>query len=613
MKIKYNLNLTNPNSHQFEVRMSFLVSKNVRMKLTLPTWIPGSYMIRNFARNITSIKICKASGEELFLNKIDKQSWDFVCDGGEVIVTYQIYANDISVRSAFFDTTRAYFNGACLFLRLVGQENTTHELTLERPKIAKDNNWLVATEMPSDDTGSNGFGVYKCDDYFEFIDYPFEITNFQETSFYIDNKKHRMVFVDADGLNISMIGSDVARICAEHYALFNNLPFHSYLFMTLATPDGYGGLEHRNSSSLICKRSDLPFQEKNEKSDGYINFLSLCSHEYFHLWNVKRIQPEAVKLSDLSSEAYTELLWIFEGITSYYDDLTLPRAGIIEKNDYLNLLAPLLTRHFRAEGRKTQSLADSSFYTWIKLYIQDENSWNETISYYNKGAIIAFGLDSEIRMKTNDEYCLDDLMRLLWEKYGKTDKAISENGIREDIESLVNCSFKTFFDKFIFGTEQLPLEEWLGRFGVGIRLRPARDDKDLGGYAQTAPAIQPIENSFDALIDEEKGYLVIRKVKKDGNIQESGLSTGDILVAIDGEHCLKNNLLFLLNKKKAGNSVEIVFLRRGLLKKTKLLLKEKNRDTCDLFWLQESQLSEDLLKRRRVWLRSSRENNFERS
>ena len=552
MKIKYYLNLIDPEAHEIEVKMIFSAIRGEETELTLPSWIPGSYMIRNFARNINKICISSISGKELILKKIDKQTWSYKCiDEEEVVVTYRIYAFDLSVRSAYFDNTRAYFNGACIFLRLVGKENSIHELILNEPHFAKENNWQVATEMQSQNINESGFGKYISNDYYEFIDSPFEISEHSSVNFFIDDKNHRMIFVDAGEIDLNIIASDVSKICEEQFLLFGDLPLNSYLFMTLATSNDYGGLEHRNSSSLICKRSDLPFKKSINKSDGYIKFLSLCSHEYFHLWNVKRIQPKAVKYSNLSVEAYTKLLWVFEGITSYYDNLALPRSGILNSNEYLNLLAQEITRYLRTEGRHTQSLEDSSFYTWTKFYIQNENSWNETISYYNKGALIAFGLDLEIREHTDNKFCLDHFMRYLWNKYGKTGQAIPEMGIQKDLESLTQCSFQKFFEKYIRGTVQLPLQQWAAGFGLGLNLRPSKNEKDCGGYTE---GIQPNiknKNNLGAIFEGTDNYLKISKVKKNGSAQKAGLSSGDILISLDGERCRKGNLEFLLNKKDA--------------------------------------------------------------
>jgi len=605
MTVYYQISLADPNAHEFEVRMRLTLPGEGIAHLSLPAWIPGSYMIRDFARNIVEIRAISTETSSLCLIKKDKQSWILHGQPGTAELVYRIYAYDLSVRSAFFDNTRAYFNGTSLFLCHEEEMANPQEVELidgGRRDLA---NWQVATGMPVVDADQRGFGIYRCENYEELIDYPVEISPLVRADLQVAGVDHQMVFVDAEGIDSARITKDVAPICAEHVAMFGELPVDSYLFMTLATSDGYGGLEHSNSTSLVCKRSDLPYQNTVGITKGYRTYLALCSHEYFHLWNVKRIRPLVFQESGLDAEVHTELLWAFEGITSYYDELALARAGVIQPEDYLDMLAPSLSRYFRNHGRHRQSVAESSFDAWTKFYKQDENAANAIVSYYNKGAFVALGLDLWMRENSDDRLCLDDLMRRLWQGYGKPGKGIPERGIESEVASLVGISAQGFFDDYIYGTVELPLEQWLAGFGVGLCKRAAANTDDGGRFVKELQETQAPSNTLQAVVTDEKGLLKVERVTNGGSAQQAGLSAGDQLLAIDGERCGEPNLAHLLNRRPAGQEVEVTYFRRDMLKQARMVLQGGPLDTCDLYWLEESKLSEEVRKRKKAWLRSS--------
>ena len=361
--------------------------------LNLPAWIPGSYMIRDFARNIVSLHVI-SGGNTPEVTKLDKQSWRLDGCEGEVSVHYQVYANDLSVRSAHVDNTHAYFNGTSVFLRLEGSEQEPHLVTIE-PSDQLPAGARVATTMPAVRTGKSGYGDYSAHNYEALIDYPVEIAQLDECTFSVGNVEHRLAIYGRHDCDFDRLARDLARICSVHAGLFGELPIEHYLFLVTVVGDGYGGLEHRDSTSLICSRKELPARQPDSDSKvskEYRRFLGLCSHEYFHLWNVKRIRPEVLKRARLDQEVHTSLLWSFEGITSYYDDLALARSGVIGPEAYLEQLCEVVTRVMRGKGRFRQSVAASSFDAWTKFYKQDANAANAIISYYTKGALIALTL-----------------------------------------------------------------------------------------------------------------------------------------------------------------------------------------------------------------------------
>jgi predicted metalloprotease with PDZ domain len=375
-----------------------------------------------------------------------------------------------------------------------------------------------------------------------------------------------------------------------------------YLFQVMAVGDGYGGLEHRSSTSLLCKRSDLSKSGEEQISDGYRDFLGLCSHEYFHLWNVKRIRPRVFKEADLSREAHTRLLWAFEGITSYYDDLSLVRSGRIENSSYLDLLARVITRVLRGSGREKQTLEESSFDAWTKFYKADENAPNAIVSYYSKGALVALALDLLIRRESAGDKSLDDLMRALWERYGRSDLGVGEGDIEALAQEVTGLELGDFFDQALRGTDELPLAELLQQVGVGYRLRAARNSADKGGVAKGEESPAPQEPVLGATIRDERGEARIAVVFDGGAAQEAGLSAGDLVIAVDGLRVTAGNIEQRIVGIPEGYSVTVHAFRRDELMRFDLKPQAAPENTCELRLLDDP--DEEQLQRQQAWLHS---------
>ena len=601
--IRYELTELDLDAHEFVVRMTFSELPFGVITLQLPAWIPGSYMIRDFARNITQINAHDASGP-VALSKVDKQTWEVPAFAEKLVVEYRVYAFDLSVRGAYVDWTRAYFNGACIFLAVKNQPDAVWEMRIARPADPVTHDWSVATTLPVVDVDDFGFGLYSGRGYARLIDCPVEIGRFERGRFLVGETPHYFVVTDGGRFDIERLCRDMALICAEHAAMFGRLPVDRYLFLTLGTGDGYGGLEHADSTSLICKRSDLPSKQMIKPDKAYRQFLGLCSHEYFHLWNVKRIRPARLMESDLGTECYTEMLWAFEGITSYYDDLALARSGVLSAEDYLDSLATTVTRVLRTPGRRRQSVAESSFDAWIKFYKQDENAPNAIVSYYAKGALVAFGLDVTLREMSADLLSLDDLMRQMWERYGRTGVGIPERGIEIEAAELLGESLDSFFQQYVYGRDELPLKDWFAKLGVGYRTRGTSNLEDLGGYQPAAPTNPPAP-ALGARIEAQSAGLRLTHVFSEGAAQSAGLSAGDILVAIDGERVSVSNLGDLLNRA-AGQAVEVHYFHRDRLSASMLPIKAPPDDTCDLWLIAAESLDPTVRSRRTAWLESSR-------
>jgi len=601
--IRYELTELDLDAHEFVVRMAFSELPFGVLTLQLPAWIPGSYMIRDFARNITQISAHDATGP-VVLSKLDKQTWEVPAFAEKLVVEYRVYAFDLSVRGAYVDWTRAYFNGACLFLAVKNLPEAVWELRIPRPADPVTHDWSVATTLPVVDVDDFGYGLYSGRGYARLIDCPVEMGKFERGRFLVGDTPHYFAVTDGGRFDIERLCRDMAPICAEHAGMFGRLPVDRYLFLTLATADGYGGLEHSDSTSLICKRTDLPARQMIKPDKAYRQFLGLCSHEYFHLWNVKRIRPARLAAADLGSECYTELLWAFEGITSYYDDLALVRSGVLSAEEYLDTLANTVTRVLRTPGRLRQSVAESSFDAWIKFYKQDENAPNAVVSYYVKGALVALGLDVTLRERSADSLSLDDLMRRLWERYGRTGIGVPERGIEVEAGELLGASLEAFFQQYVYGKEELPLTEWFGKLGIGYRVRGANNAEDVGGYQPAAPS-NPLAPALGARIEPQPAGLRVTHVYSGGAARSAGLSAGDILVAVDGERVSVSNLGDLLNRA-AGDAVEMHYFHRDRLSASMLPIMAPPDDTCDLWIIATESLDPKVRSRRNAWLKSNR-------
>lgn len=599
MTLHYKVELHNPEAHEFRVVLEIAEPQQEGQELTLPSWIPGSYMIRDFAKNMLSIKAFDRHGP-VSLSKLDKQTWRAAKVEGALRVEYHIYAWDLSVRSAHFDNTHAYFNGTSMFLRVVGQEERPHEVTLVESSHFACKNWTVSTTLPQRDVGASGFGLYCADNYDALIDFPVEIGSQYEFSFDVKDIPHRMALTEAIVFDEARLKADLEKICTVHVDMFGELPLTQYLFMVLCVGDGYGGLEHKDSTSLMCKRTDLPVPGADSVSKDYRQFLGLCSHEYFHLWNVKRIQPEVVAKADLSKEAHTELLWAFEGITSYYDDLALVRSGCIKPSEYLDTLATTITRIVRGAGKELQSVADSSFDTWTKFYKQDENAPNAIVSYYAKGALVALGLDLEMRTTTNNRVCLDDLMRLLWQRHGKPGIGVPERGIESLVSELCGTDFSAFFAKYVYGTDELPLSEWLEKVGVSIQFSATSNINDTGSYVDSFSDEKPVI-SLGLRSKATNGQPELVQVFTEGASQAAGLAPGDIILSIDNEQVTAGNITDFVQRYKEGDESEIHFFRRQRLQSLTLKHQNAKADTCRLTFLADDSLTQDQRNWRHQW------------
>ncbi len=480
-----------------------------RQRVSLPVWIPGSYLVREFGRHLSRLQAWQGA-QACAVDQLDKSSWELQCDGARALhIRYEVYAFDTSVRAAFLDDRRGFFNGTSVFLRVEGREAEPHRLRIGRLPAR----WEVATAMPPTARRRE----YLCADYDELVDHPVELGRIWRGEFQARGVRHEFVVAGAwptfDGERLL---ADTQRICETEIAFWHGrgkAPITRYLFMLNAVDDGYGGLEHRASTALISARRHLPRQGAADASDGYVTLLGLISHEYFHTWNVKRLKPRDFAPLDYGRENYTRLLWFFEGVTSYYDDLLLLRAGLIDAPRYLRLLSRTFNGVMATPGRKLQSVAEASFDAWVKYYRGDENTPNATVSYYTKGCLVALTLDLSLRIQGGS---LDAAMRALWTRSGGG--PIDEADIACALEQVAGRPMRAELDAWVHGRDDLPLPALLAK--AGVRLQP--DGADLAAEWGVRINEGPLTG------------IHLKSVHRGSAAERAGLAAGDELLAVDG-------------------------------------------------------------------------------
>ena len=535
--LHYQIEFDDYRQHLIHVTLRFVADPT--QVLSLPTWIPGSYLIREFSKHIESVRAYDEEGRLLEIQKFEKNKWRlFNTDHELITVEYDVYAYDLSVRGAYVDQNRLYVNPACACLGLEGQEDKAVEVELFLPDELK--HFQLATGMVSKSLVKGRFTL-KAKNYAELIDAPFELAEQTRFGFEANGIPHEFVVSGKHAMNAARMQQDIEKICATEISMFGSAPFSNYTFMTMATANSYGGLEHPNSTSLISPREDLPkANEPEEPSEDYQRFLGLCSHEYFHSWLVKFIRPENFVNYDLNKEGYTSLLWIFEGFTSYYDDLILLRSGVISQASYIKLLKTQIDRYLQNPGRLVQSVSESSFDAWVKFYRQDENSNNAGTSYYNKGCLVALCLDLGLRLRGSS---LDALMRKLYENAQKGIQ-VHERTIVELCNELTGDNWIEQINHLINTTDELPLDQLFPEFGLSYSLK---NDKSL-----------PLGLK---LVEKPEGVLV-QSARRDGAAAQAGLSAHDVIIAIDG---LKATMKLVEKYAKQEGSYSILAFRRDEL------------------------------------------------
>ena len=532
--VHYRVAVDDPNAHRFGVTLTIRQPAKGQ-RLSLPVWIPGSYLVREFSQHLLPLS-AEQGGRPVALRQLNKNTWQAECTTGRpLVLRYQAYAFDRSVRTAFLDAGRGFFNPTSLCLRAHGHEDAPHELELAANGHTR--GWSAATGLTPSSVKRNGFGTYRADGYDELADSPFELGPFWSGSFKVRGVPHRFVVSGAGAwFDGERLLRDTRRIVEAQMAFWHGEngtnrgkpPFDRYVFMLNATDDGYGGLEHRHSTALIAKRADLPRLDGKPEAalratDGYTTLLGLISHEYFHTWNVKRLRPAEFRRYDYERENHTGLLWFFEGFTSYYDDLLLRRAGLIAPAEYLLLLGKTANQVLQTPGRFVQTVAQASFDAWIKYYRVNENTPNATVSYYTKGALVALCLD--LTLRAQGRATLDDVMRALWARTGGG--PMKEADLKAVLKQLTGRDHADEIAAWVHGTGELPLQSLLKGVGLNVSEEPAALAQRLG-----------------LRVSEGTAGIAIKNVLSGSAAEAAGLAPGDEWLGVEiGDEAWRVNKL----------------------------------------------------------------------
>ena len=602
--IHYDLHIHSAAGHLFEVVLAVAEPAPDGQVVSLPTWIPGSYMIREFSKNIVTITAEDDAGS-VKLTMLDKQTWKAAPCTGVLRITTVIYAWDLSVRCAHLDQSHGYFNGTSVFLNAHGHAHKPHQVCIHPPTDPLCADWRVATTLQAiDENGQRRigedahleFGYFAATDYDDLIDHPVEMGTFNLLRFVARGIPHEIALTGVYSCDEQRLIEDLQLICETEIDFFGELPaMERYLFQIMIVGAGYGGLEHRSSTSLLVTRDSLPSTQMTKATEKYIRFLGLCSHEYFHTWNVKQIKPASFFPYDLSKENHTSLLWVFEGWTSYYDDLLLLRCGLINLEQYLKLLGKTITRVRKGHAADRQSLNDSSWTTWTKFYRQDENAVNSVVSYYAKGALAALALDMHLRQHSN--ITLDTVMKALWQRYGARGIGVPETGVEELTMELSGLDLSAWFQEVIRQTDRLPLESAMEQLGILLQSRPAQSSSDLGGSSAASSSFT--KGSLGATFDRAAGGVKVKTIINGSAAEKMGLSAKDLIVAVNHLQVNKGNIDKMLGALGEGTHVTIHAFRRDELKVFTGALDAPQK----VFYLTANkEASEKQLAERQLWL-----------
>jgi predicted metalloprotease with PDZ domain len=591
--ITYTVALAQPRQHRFFVTLA-LEAHDEEIVFSMPAWIPGSYLLRDYARHVAAIR-GRCDGAAVPITKLDAATWS--CAGsGALEVEMEIFGFDLSVRSAYLDDRRAFFNGTCLFPWVHGKTAQPQRLIIETPQPSYCQDWRVATAMSPVAVDKKGFGTYEAADYDELIDHPVEIGVFEREDFTAAGVPHHVVITGRHEGDLNRLTTDLIQLCETQIDHFGRpAPMAQYWFLGLATAEGYGGLEHRASSSLIFSRDELPRVGEPGVSKKYRRLLGLFSHEYFHSWLIKRIKPAAFTPYELQRRNYTELLWLFEGFTTYYQNLMLLRAGLLGVTAYLELLADTLNRVYRAPGRLAQSASESSFDAWDKLYKPTPDSANLGISYYSKGAMAALGLDLNIRLTTDGQFSLDTVLLKLWKQFGGPNSSgLPEHGFEAVLREATGEDFGLLLNELTNQRSDPPLADWLALFGVAMSFERRNGFGGEGGPT-AAPAVE-----LGLRLAMDQGLVRVRQVLAGTTAEAAGAAPGDELVAIDGLRLRGVDVSGMLGRAEPGDPIRLTLTRGDELLEREAVLQGPQFNDCSLTLVENTDQAS--LERRTDWL-----------
>ncbi len=545
--ISFTVSMSKPHTHLLEVEIRITESGATAVSedvLVMPVWTPGSYLIREFERHVQNFSAVDASGRALSWEKINKNSWRIKTDNArDIHVKYLVYANELTVRTNELNSDHAFWNNAALLMYL--ERSLGHAVKIH---VNPAPGWKVATGLPPVPGEKNTFAAENFDILY---DSPFEVSDFKQIDFMVRGVPHRIVIDGEGNYDPALMKAEVQRIVETEVAMFGDIPYHDYTFFLHLRPAGGGGLEHLNSTALGFRRFGF------SNSNGYYRFGTLVAHEFFHLWNVKRIRPDALGPFDYTKENHTRLLWVAEGITEYYGQLMLRRAGLISDEAYLAHIASQIQDVQDTPGRKVMSAEDASFNSWIKEYRPDENSINSQISYYDKGELLGMLLDLEIRRRSNNAKSLDDVMRMLYTDFFKRNQNYTPADFQKVCENAAGGSLEDFFSRYVRGTDELPYNQIFS--AAGLQIEQAGELIDTQRASARSDVI--LSAYLGAELEDSGDFVSVKNVRAGSPAYEQGLNAKDLIIAIDGERANTQRLIALLHSKRPGDVVRLMVFR----------------------------------------------------
>ena len=538
--ISYQLRMPKPQNHYFEVEMTLSDFNEKQLDIKMPVWAPGSYMVREFSKNVNLVKAFDSNGKELQVNKKNKNTWTVLTDGNKKIkVKYEVYSFELSVRTPFLDLTHGFVSGSAVFMYVDGHMNKKG--TLEVFPHASFKTTTTALPKSSNSIQKDGSLTFEFSNYDHLVDCPIEIGNQTVFDFMASGTRHTVAMYGEAYYDIENLKVDMAKVIEAETAIFGSNPNKEYVFIVHNVVDGQGGLEHMNSSVLSVNRWTYGGSE-------YRNFLNLVAHEYFHLWNVKRIRPIELGPFDYEKENYTSLLWVMEGFTSYYDELILRRAGYYTKDEMLGKIQSSVNYVEGSVGARVQPVAHASFDAWIKAYRPTENSANTSMTYYSRGMILSAAFDAMIVSHSKGKQCLDHFMKHLYQKfYLEMNRGFTEVEFKTELEKFVGKKLDDFFKKYIHGTEILPYAEIFDQVGVIV--------KDVTTF----------KPSFGASVRDEYGKVMVKSIRAGSAAEEAGISVGDEIIGCNGFRVDQSMLEGMMNGLNTSETSEILLAREDKL------------------------------------------------
>jgi predicted metalloprotease with PDZ domain len=544
--LHYTVAMPEPTTHLFEITLQLTDWCQTVLDLKMPVWTPGSYLVREYARHVQDFSARDAQGQPIAWQKQAKNHWQLATPGHtEITVRYRVFANELTVRTNHLDRSHGYFNGAAIFCFIPGYQQQPITVTIAPPP-----NWQIATPLCPVEGRANTFVAPNFD---LLVDSPFEIGQHAVHAFMAEGKPHEyVIWGENHNLDVAALIADTQKIIATEAAMFGGLPYDRYKFILHLPNKGYGGLEHCDSCCLIYSQRDFGDREK------YESFIQLVAHEFFHLWNIKRIRPKALEVFDYEAENYTPSLWFSEGTTSYYDFLIPFRAGVYGAKTYLKNLSKEITRYLTTPGRWVQPLSESSFDAWIKLYRPDANTPNSQMSYYLKGAMVTLLLDLKIRHQHQNQKSFDHVLPLMWQQFGKAEIGFTPEQLKQVIESVAECDLTDFFDRYIHGLDALPFEQYLGAFG--LKLVSNADQGNLPPF--TGITLNPTM----------KESAIVKLIESGSPAEQAGMNADDEIIAIEGLRVTAAQFLSQLKDYVPGDQIRLAVFHQDVLHEVTLKL-----------------------------------------